>query len=154
MRAESVRNDERRFALSLHWQRPTVPRISHARIEEEFAVSRAVAGEDLRFIRQQELFRAASIGVLAKEVEVSVAIGHYPAKGALSGNPQSVAKGVMFPGFRSRCTIPCRCATASASAIAMPILSISGSGRAPLRSLLARVSPSRNSITRKSVPSC
>ncbi len=32
------------------------------------------------------------------------------------------AVSMMFPGFRSRCTIPLRCATASASATAMPIL--------------------------------
>src|SRR6202140_2413388 len=50
---------------------------------------------------------------------------------------------MMFPGFKSRCTMPCRCATASASATAMPILKISFSGIAPLRNLSARVSPSQ-----------
>src|SRR6266849_5210695 len=46
---------------------------------------------------------------------------------------------MMFPGFRSRCTMPWRCATASASATAMPVLKISFSGIAPLRNLSARV---------------
>ena len=55
---------------------------------------------------------------------------------------------MMFPGFRSRWTIPFRCATASASATAIPTLKTSFSGIAPLRSRWARVSPSRNSITR------
>src|ERR1019366_1831482 len=76
MRAESVRNDERRFALSLHWQRPTVPRISHARIEEEFAVSRPVGEEKLRVIGKQNLFRAAPIGLLTQQFEAAAPIGH------------------------------------------------------------------------------
>jgi hypothetical protein len=43
------------------------------------------------------------------------------------------AVSMMFPGFRSRCTMPLRCATASASATAIPTLKTSFSGIAPLR---------------------
>ena len=46
---------------------------------------------------------------------------------------------ITLPGFRSRCTIPCRCALSSASAISTPYRSVCSSGSAPLarRSLRA-----------------
>ena len=61
---------------------------------------------------------------------------------------------MMLPGLRSRCTMPARCAISKASATSIPIFRSSGNGKGPFRRRSARVSPSRNSMTRKSVPSC
>ncbi len=58
-----------------------------------------------------------------------------------------------LPGFKSRCTIPCRCALSSASAISIPKRSVCSVGSAPLSSRSASVSPSRYSMTRYSTPS-
>ncbi len=55
---------------------------------------------------------------------------------------------ITLPGFRSRCTIPCRCALSSASAISIPYLSVCSSGSGPFASRSESVSPSRSSITR------
>ena len=61
---------------------------------------------------------------------------------------------ITLPGFRSRCTIPCRCALSSASVICVPYRSVCSSGSAPLRETIAQsVSPSSSSITRYSTPS-
>jgi hypothetical protein len=58
---------------------------------------------------------------------------------------------ITFPRFRSRCVIPWPCALSSASAIAIATFSASSSGIGPLAIRAARVSPSRYSITRKSM---
>src|SRR5579872_1857786 len=86
----------------------------------------AVPEAELAFVRPEGLARPKSISLAATCVSM------------------------MFPGFRSRWTIPWRCAAASASAIAIPVLRISWSGSGPFRKRSARVSPSRNSMTRKS----
>src|SRR5215469_14562298 len=64
-----------------------------------------------------------------------------------------VGVSMMFPGFRSLCTTPLRCALSSASAICAPYFSTCSIGRGPFSSRLASVSPSTHSITRKSIPS-
>ncbi len=58
---------------------------------------------------------------------------------------------ITLPGFRSRCTIPCRCALSSASAISTPIFSVCVSGSEPPARRADSVSPSRYSMTRYSV---
>jgi len=55
---------------------------------------------------------------------------------------------MMFPGFRSRCTIPLRWAQSSALAISLPYRSTSVNGSGPFARRPASVSPSRCSITR------
>ncbi len=55
---------------------------------------------------------------------------------------------ITFPGFRSLCTTPLRCAAARASAISRPYRSTSSSGNGPPVSFWARVVPSRYSMTR------
>ena len=60
---------------------------------------------------------------------------------------------ITLPGLRSRWTMALRCAVSKASAIWIPMRRVS-SGASGLRaSRVARVSPSRNSMTRKSRPS-
>ena len=79
-----------------------------------------------------------------------------------SGGPKGppLRTSMMLPGFRSRWTIPLRCALSSASAIWMAICSASSTRRGgplgpPVLAIRsASVSPSRNSITRKSMSSC
>ena len=89
--------------------------------------------------------------VLARPKSSSLAIGGAEA-------PLLRARKIL-PGFRSRWTIPCRWAAASASAIWIAIRSASSSGR-PDPLALARahrvssVSPSRSSMTRNAVPAC
>jgi hypothetical protein len=63
---------------------------------------------------------------------------------------------MMFPGLRSRCTTPWRCALSRASATAMAMRSSSGVGIDPRSRRAASVSPSRYSMTRKSTdpPAC
>ena len=58
---------------------------------------------------------------------------------------------ITLPGFRSRCTIPCRCALSSASAICDPNRTVWSSDSAPLLRRSVSVSPSRYSMTRYSV---
>ncbi len=55
---------------------------------------------------------------------------------------------MMLPGFRSRCTTPCRWALSSASAISMAWRSAWSRGRAPFFSRSASDSPSMYSMTR------
>ena len=68
-------------------------------------------------------------------------------------NPKSsslvpVAVSMMFPGLRSRWTIPGRCAVSRASAISMPKRSTCASGNGPRSIRAANVSPSSSSRTR------
>ena len=56
-----------------------------------------------------------------------------------------------LPGFRSRCTIPCRCARSSASAISTPHRSACSTGSGPFASREESVSPSSSSMTRYSL---
>ena len=58
---------------------------------------------------------------------------------------------MMLPGFRSRWVMPLRCALSSASAISMANCSTWSIGSAPFSRRCASVSPSRYSITRKSM---
>ena len=58
---------------------------------------------------------------------------------------------ITLPGFRSRCTIPCRCARSRASAISTPHFSVCSGGSGPFVRREASVSPSSSSITRYSV---
>ena len=55
---------------------------------------------------------------------------------------------IMFPGFRSRCTMPFLWAFSSASAISIPRSSTCFTGNGPLSRRWARVCPSRSSITK------
>ena len=59
-----------------------------------------------------------------------------------------------LPGLRSRWTIPARWASCKASAISIPCRSACSSGSAPFFSRSASASPSRCSITMKSISSC
>ena len=61
---------------------------------------------------------------------------------------------MILPGFRSRCVTPLRWALSIASAISMANCSTCSRGSAPFCKRCASVSPSRYSITRKSIPSC
>ena len=65
-----------------------------------------------------------------------------------SSNFAPVEVSMMFPGFRSRCTIPARCALSSAYAICAPYFSTCSGGSGPFSNLFASVSPSTHSITR------
>ena len=83
-----------------------------------------------------------------------------PPKGAVAWLIQSPAASrldlvnITLPGFRSRCTMSERCALSRASAISRPTFTTRSVGNGPLRIRWASVSPSRCSITRKSMPSC
>jgi hypothetical protein len=65
-----------------------------------------------------------------------------------------LAVSITFDGSRSRCTTPWRCALSSASVIAIAIVSASSIPIGPRDILAASVSPSRYSMTRKSMPAC
>ena len=92
---------------------------------------------------------ASSVGSdVAPEAGVAAAIPFASPKSS-SFTPDFVS--ITLPGFRSRCTIPCRCAFSSASAISCPKRSVCSSGRLPFASRSDRVSPSRYSMTRYSV---
>src|SRR5271169_2416977 len=70
-----------------------------------------------------------------------------------SSNLAPALVSMTLPGFRSRWTIPLRCALSRASAISIAMRRVS-SGVSGLRAIRAdNVSPSRYSITRKSAPS-
>ena len=58
-----------------------------------------------------------------------------------------------LPGFRSRWVMPLRCALSSASEISIAYCNTCSSGRGPFSIRCASVSPSRYSITRKSMSS-
>ena len=66
-----------------------------------------------------------------------------------SRTPVSVS--MTLVGFKSRCTMPCRCAVSRASAISTAMGSASATAIGPRSRRWATVSPSRNSMTRKSI---
>ena len=69
-----------------------------------------------------------------------------PGRKSISFAPAFVS--MMFPGFRSRCTMPLAVRDRKCFGYGIPIFKISFSGKGPFASLSARVSPSRNSMTR------
>ena len=92
-------------------------------------------------------------------VRVAAAVNEGAAPEAGAAIPKGLAKpksislapdlvSMTFAGFKSRWTMPARCANSKASATSLPIFSTSFKGRELLRSLSATVSPSSNSITR------
>ncbi len=76
-----------------------------------------------------------------------------PAGAAARARPKSISLApalvsITLPGFRSRWTMPARCARSSASAICAPKRSTSASGSGPRARRSASVSPSISSMTR------
>ena len=79
---------------------------------------------------------------------------HFVSPSPKSSSLAPVLVSMMLPGFRSLWTTPFRWAWSRAVAISMAILRSCSVGRGPFFSRFASVSPSRYSITRKSIPSC
>ena len=72
----------------------------------------------------------------------------WPVRKSSSFTPDLVS--ITLAGFRSRCTIPCRCALSSASAISTPYRSVCSTGSGPFARRSISVSPSSSSMTRYS----
>ena len=77
---------------------------------------------------------------------VALAVAVFASPKSISFAPVFVS--MMFPGFRSRCVTPPRCAFSSPSQISIPYFNTCSGGSGPFLSRSASVSPSRNSITR------
>ena len=78
--------------------------------------------------------------------EPSIAAAGFARPKSSSFTPDAVS--ITFPGLRSRCTMPARCAFSSASQICTPISNVCFSGSGPFCMRDSRVSPCTYSMTR------
>ena len=88
------------------------------------------------------------VGVWLSAEPLGPAVGPAPRASPKSMSLAPPLVSMTLPGFKSRWTMPERCARSSASAISMPVRSSKSVGSGPRSSRAASVSPSINSITR------